>query len=171
MEGRNFSQSGGIRFVAHSLCHTLRESASNGRLLPGFQYSWSEGARLPCVAVHGTWASRNHQQLITCAWLPSASPWLPIPARESSPGHQERREESYWILRICLLWLSKKPFIFGHPKVGKKKPTAEGICLSVPLKEIWVSMLIIGTKFPRRQSVTIKTYGMCFDSFIFVFQK
>lgn len=120
---------------------------------------------------YGTWASRNHQELITCAWLPSASPWLPIPARESSPGHQEQREESNWILRSCLLWLSKKPFIFGHPTVGKKQPAAEGICLSVSLKEIWVSTLIIGTKFPRRQSVTIKTYGMCFDSFIFVFQK
>lgn len=71
-----------------------------------------------------TWASRNHQVLITCAWVPSASPRLPIPARESSLGHHEQREESYWLLTIYLLWLSE--MLFGHPKSEEEKACSWG---------------------------------------------
>lgn len=77
---------------------------------------------------------------ITCGWLPSASPWLLGPSEESyEESFKEQREGSCWILGICLVWplIKYKPFIFCHPRVGKKKWVAEGVCLPRSWKMKW----------------------------------
>lgn len=73
----------------------IRETAVTG---------WSEGALMLGMTAHWSLSICGRPR-ITCAWLPSTSPWLLGPAGEPYHGSfKEQREGSCWILGIYLLW-------------------------------------------------------------------